>query len=105
MPRLLDVAKVIRSKNAKPFVLTIDLVFDSFDAYSQAAQAATLSAESIAGIYRVAPETVQVIPYPAARAIKITMRRWVPAGSFEDRDLHGAQQAVLLYDLEIGDAK
>jgi hypothetical protein len=102
VPKLRDVAKVIRSKNAKPFVLTFDVVFETDETYGLAVSAPSFTAESIANLYGVAPETVVVIPYPAARAIKVTMQRWVPAGSFEDRDLHGAQQAVLLFDLELG---
>ena len=102
MPKLRDLAKVIRSKNAKPFVLTFDIVFETDDAYYQAAEADGLSPTSLGALYSVAPETIRVIPYPAARAIKVTVERWVPAGSFEDRDLHGAQQAALLFDLELG---
>lgn len=105
MPKLRDLARIIRSKNAKPFVLTLDMLFATKEAYDQVAAAPELLPAAIAALYQMPPAAVRVIPYPAARAIKITMHRWVPAGSFDDRDLLGAQQAVPLFDLEISEPR
>lgn len=101
MPKLGDLAKVIRSKNAKPFYLTLDVLFDDAAKYERVASSGALTSESMGRLYQMEPSRIRVIPYPAARALKVTLERWVPAGSFYDRDLLGAQQAVLLFDVNI----
>jgi hypothetical protein len=53
MPRLKDVCRYVRSKNAGPFWVTVDLFFDSADNFAQYHADPAISAESIAGIYGV----------------------------------------------------
>jgi hypothetical protein len=101
MPSLAELAKVIRSKNAKPFVLTVDIMFEHDEAYDRVANSGAVSPTEVARRYGVAEATVQVFLYPAARAIKVTFPRADPAGSFADRDLIGAQQAVPLLTIDI----
>jgi hypothetical protein len=99
--RLDELARVIRSKNAGPFGLTIDVLFDGEAARVRAASAASLSPEAIAALYRVPTSDVEVIEHPASHAIKISLRRPTPAGALDDRDLYGAQQHVPLLSAEI----
>lgn len=103
MTRLVEIAKVIRSKNAKPFVLTIDILFADIDSYTRVVDSNALTAEAVATAYGVDTGSVQVIPYPAARAVKVTFPRPSVAGSFDDRDLLGAQQAIPLFEIDIPD--
>jgi hypothetical protein len=97
--RLRDAAKVIRSKNAGPTEITVDLMFNDAAGYARALEAPSLSAPVIAQRYGVA--SVDVIPYPAANAIKIVIPRTVIAGSPGDTDVYGAQQHRPLLDVEI----
>jgi hypothetical protein len=90
--RLSDLARVIRSKNAGPLELTLDLMFDDEAGFEAALGSPSLSAAALARLYGVAANTVRVIPYPAAHAIKIVLDRPVVAGSPGDRDVYGAQQ-------------
>ena len=101
MPRLVDAASVIRSKNAGPLTLSLDLMFRSDDAYSIAIASPALKPDRLAVLYGVAPEQIKVIPYPVARAIKIALPRRLVAGSPGDRDVYGAQQHAPLLDLEL----
>jgi hypothetical protein len=101
MPRLDEIAKFVRSKNAKPFVLTIDMFFNEHESYQRVVDSGAVNAQEIAARYHVPAELVEVHPYPAAHAIKVTFPRTDPAGSFLDRDLIGAQQATPLLSLEI----
>ena len=101
MTRLSDVASVIRSKNAGPLTLSVDVLFPSEALYRQALGSAALTPESIARAYGLAPDQVVVIPYAAARAIKIAMPRAVVAGSPGDRDVYGAQQHGPMLELEL----
>ena len=99
--RLQDVAKVIRSKNAGPMHLTFDLMFDDEAAYRRVLQSPALTPARIAEAYGVPAETVSIIPYPPALAIKIAMDRPVVAGDPGDRDVYGAQQHGPLLEIEL----
>jgi hypothetical protein len=92
---------VIRSKNAGPRKLTLDVMFASDEDYRRVAQSPALTRERIAVLYRVAPETVSIIPYPLGRAIKITLARAAMAGDPGDKDVYGAQQHAPLLGIEI----
>jgi hypothetical protein len=99
--KLVDFARIIRSKNAGPGLITIDLFFNCDEDYSAASTASGLSAEAVGKLYGVSANRVRVIPYPLARAIKITMDRLVTAGSPGDSDVYGAQQHALLLDVVV----
>jgi hypothetical protein len=101
MPRLDELAKVIRSKNAGPYQITFDLLFDDHERYVRAAQAPDLTPARVAARLGLAEQDVAVYHYPRARAVKITVPRAASAGSLEDGDLYGAQQHVWLYDIEV----
>ncbi|MEZ5854263.1 MAG: DUF4387 domain-containing protein [Hyphomicrobiaceae bacterium] len=97
--RLREAARVIRSKNAGPTQVTIDLMFDDKALYERALAAPSLKAAVIAQRYGVAE--AEVIPYPAASAIKIVLPRRTIAGSPGDTDVDGAQQHRPMLDVEI----
>ena len=99
--RLIDIAKVVRSKNAGPLNLTFDIMFESKEDYARGLASEDLRPPSIASIYGVSENTVIVTPYPAAFAIKITIPRHYPAGSPGDRDVYGAQQHIGLLEVKI----
>jgi hypothetical protein len=101
MARLEDIARVIRSKNAGPFCVTLDVLFGDEATYRRVERAGALTRERMAALYRRPLDTVEVFHHPAALAMKVSFGRWVPAGSVFDTDLYGAQQHVLLYDIEI----
>jgi hypothetical protein len=101
MPRLWEVAKLIRSKNAGPFELTFDVIFKDRASYERARDAKTLNAAWFAKTYRLAPEKVLVIEYDVANAIKITIPRPVISGDVDDTDVFGGQQYGPLVDLDV----
>ncbi|HQT78278.1 MAG: hypothetical protein B7Z80_14735 [Rhodospirillales bacterium 20-64-7] len=99
--KLSDIAQVIRSKNAGPRRLTLDIMLGSDADYQRVVQSPTLGRDHIAGLFRVAAEDVIIIPYPVGRAIKIVLARQVMAGDPGDRDIYGAQQHAPLLGIEI----
>jgi hypothetical protein len=101
MARLDQIARVIRSKNAGPFCLTLDVLFGDEASYRRVAAARVITREKMAALYRQPLENVQVYEHPLALAMKVSIVRPTPAGSVEDADLYGAQQHVLLYPLEV----
>ena len=100
--RLYDCAQTIRSKNAGPFTLTIDMMFEDRDAFDRAASSPALKAKRIAELYGVPPSTVRICPFERALAIKVTMPRPdASSGAPGDRDVYGSQQHFPLADVEV----
>lgn len=99
--KLVDIARVIRSKNAGPTTLTVDLMFNDSAGFDRAVQAPSLKPAAIALLYGLEPSQVEVIPYPPAVAMKIVMDRKVVAGDPGDRDVYGAQQHAPLLGLDV----
>ncbi len=98
---LQDVAQVIRSKNAGPRRLTLDIMFADDATYDRVAASGVLNASRIASLYDVAAQDVAVIPYKVGRAIKISLPRKITAGDPGDRDVYGAQQHGPLLGIEL----
>ena len=101
--RLQDVAKVIRSKNAGPFLLTIDLLFPSAALFEAVRDSGAITLDVISARYRIPHDDIRIIFYPPGRAIKITMPRRTVSGDIADTDVYGAQQHAPLLDIEIPD--
>jgi len=96
-----ELAQLIRTKNAGPFWLTIDVFFHDHADYSRVADAGVLTAPRIAEVYRVDANTVRLFQLPAINVIKASFPRPVTQGSFTDRDIHAGQQHVPLITLPV----
>jgi hypothetical protein len=91
-----ELAEQVRSKNAGPFWITLDVFFRNTQDYEFVTGSGILSPQAIGRLYRVDPGRVRYFELPALHVVKISFPRPVTAGSFEDRDLHGGQQHVPL---------
>jgi len=102
MTRLADLAKVIRSKNAGPFEITLDVIFPDKSSYERVRDSDVLTAERIAELYKLPREDVLIsMFFEPALAYKATLRRGWPQGSIAERDTFGAQQHAPLLTIEI----
>jgi len=101
MARIRDIARVCKSKNAGPFELTIDVVFDDAEMFRRVKQTGTLCPDLFARLYGVKAEHVLFTPYDAAFAFKATLPRLVPAGEFGDTDVYGCQQHAPLLEVDV----
>jgi hypothetical protein len=100
-PTVGDLGELIRSKNAGPFWLTVDIFCDEDDAFRRLARSPLTDPGAIAEIYSVPADQVRIFAISSLRAIKISFPRPVPQGSAGDRDMHGGQQYVSLLALEV----
>ncbi len=101
MPTLGDLAKLIRSKNAGPFELTFDIMFEDKENYERVKQSGRLSRELLAGLYGISVGDISLIEYDAANAIKVTIPRPCISGDIGDGDVFGGQQYGPLVEIEI----
>ena len=101
MRQLKDIASLIRSKNAGPFVLTFDIMFSSDEDYEIVARSGALSREMFAALYRQPVEKVRLFACSNARAFKFSIPRPMTQGDLGDGDMHGGQQSSPLMYVEI----
>ena len=99
--RLYELAKLVRSKNAGPFTLTIDVMFDDRATYERVRDSGALTAEVVARRYQLPIEHVQFFTHDAALALKISFPRTIVSGSRGDTDVYGGQFHSPLVDIEI----
>lgn len=100
MVKLGDVAKVVRSKNAGPFLVTIDVLIEDRGCFEAASR--LLTREFVASLYSIDPsEVLDVKRVDSIHAIKIVLRRRIPAGEPGDRDVYGAQQHAPILGVEL----
>ena len=90
---LKDVSNVIRSKNAGPYELTLDVLLKDDEVFNKLREADIINKDTIAQLYRIPVEDVlSIVYFPNARAIKATIVRPLPSGAMGERDVYGAQQ-------------
>jgi hypothetical protein len=90
----------VRSKNAGPFWVTIDIFCGSPDVFETVR--ARLRTEAVAQLFQQPTQLVKRFEIPDLAVIKLSFPRPVVQGSRTDRDMHGAQWAILLAEMEIG---
>ena len=96
------IAKVIRSKNAGPFEITFDIMFDDVVAYERVKRSGVIEPIRIAAAYHIPPADILVCkPFDAALAFKVTIRRQVSSSDIMDTDVHGCQQHVPLTGITV----
>ena len=57
--RLSELAAMVRSKNAGPFVLTFDILFSDCESYERVKRSGALNVEIFARLYKTAPSQVR----------------------------------------------
>jgi hypothetical protein len=89
--RLYDAAAIIRSKNAGPFAVTIDLFFADAANYRQARSSALLTPAGVAAAYGVDESTVKGVWWDdRIQAAKVSLQRWSSSSDPFCSDLFGA---------------
>ncbi|MDQ7069211.1 MAG: DUF4387 family protein [Rhodobacterales bacterium] len=99
MHRLGGIVEKIRSKNAGPFWLTIDIFCGSDAAFETVSKA--LKTGQVADVFCAQRDSIKRFDIPDLCVIKFSLPRPTVQGSPQDRDMHGASYGALLADLEI----
>lgn len=99
--KLYDKARVIRSKNAGPFTLTIDLIFARESDFNQVLESPAFCRENIAALYRADAAKIAIHPFRKILAVKVSMPRPLGSGCPGDCDVYGSQQHFPLANMEI----
>ncbi|PIC00553.1 DUF4387 domain-containing protein [Caulobacter sp. X] len=101
MVKLHEVCRQVRSKNAGPFWVTVDLFFDGPENYARYRDAFGLSADVVAKAFGADPALVKRFAVDYLSVVKISYPRKAPQGGAVERDMHSGQQYVRLLDTEL----
>jgi hypothetical protein len=99
MAELGSLVSKVRSKNAGPFWLTVDVFCD--DAATFERVRAGLQDAAVAQLFGVEQQLLKRFDIPSLNVIKFSVPRPVVQGTRADRDMHGAGWGCLLEEMEI----
>lgn len=96
-----ETAYYVRSKNAGPFWVTLDIFCGEKDVFDTLSASQNVSKEKVAQVYGVHPDEVKIFYIPNLNVIKISYPRVKPQGQKYERDMHAGQQYVQIAELEV----
>ena len=99
MPKIADIAMKVRSKNAGPFWLTVDIFCDSSETFAKVSEG--LDTARVAAAFGANTQDMKRFDIADLNVVKISLPRPVIQGSREDRDMHGAGFGNLIAEMEI----
>ena len=99
MPKVSDIVQKVRSKNAGPFWLTVDIFCGTPEAYAQITS--TLSTDRIATVFQTTHDQIKRFDIADLNVVKFSLPRPTIQGARDDRDMHGAGWAPLVAELDI----
>lgn len=98
MTRLGDLVEKVRSKNAGPFWMTVDIFCGTPKAF---AQVSALDTGRIAALFQTDAAQIRRFDIADLNVVKFSFPRPQVQGSIHDRDMHGAAFGALLAELEL----
>ena len=99
MAKVQDVVFKVRSKNAGPFWVTVDVFCGGEAAFARISE--QLSSETVARLFKQPVTSIKRFVIADLQVVKFSLPRPVVQGDRFDRDMHGAQWAVLLAEFEL----
>ena len=94
MDKLGSIVKNIRSKNAGPVWITIDIF--CLDAESLKVILKKINIDLISTLFKTNKRKIKIFKIDNLNVIKISFPRTIVQGHMNDRDMHGAQYSLLL---------
>ncbi|MBB3860681.1 hypothetical protein GGQ88_001950 [Novosphingobium hassiacum] len=101
MAKLGEIARYVRSKNAGPFWVTIDIFCPDPESFQRISEAPELTARAIAALYGISENGIHRFRVPSLHVLKISFPRPTAQGSPGDADSHAGQLFVPLLSVEI----
>lgn len=99
MSKLVDLVPKVRSKNAGPFWLTVDVFCGAPEVYARVSGG--LETAQVAKAFQTDPAVIKRFDMPDLNVVKFSLPRPEIQGTIFDRDMHGASFAQILGEMEI----
>ena len=92
----------MRSKNAGPFEITLDIVFKTKEDFEAVKKSGVITKELVSELYNVPTQTIITFGFfDLVNAVKITLPRPRAQGGIGETDMHAAQQHVPLQEIRV----
>lgn len=101
MSTVKDIARYVRSKNAGPFWVTIEIFCETQEAYDQIKSSPNLTPKKVAELYQADENQMKVFYIDNLLIIKFSFPRPMPQGHKYENDMHAGQQYIFLADTEV----
>ena len=101
MATVKDFARYVRSKNAGPFWVTLEIFCDDDASYQIIKRSPNISKAKLAELYHADVERMKSFYMDNIRIIKFSFPRPNPSGHKYENDMHAGQQYIRLADLEL----
>ena len=102
MTLLCEVADIIRSKNAGPYRITLDVLFGDRGMYDMVRNSGAITRRTVAKAYGIDESGISsIFEVDMAQAFKITLYRPIAQGACGEGDMYGCQQHVPLLNLAV----
>lgn len=104
--KLSEISKILRSKNAGPFLTTIDIFCENNEHYEAIKKSGVLNKTEVSKVFKIPNKDVLgVYFYDEVKGIKITIVKpgHVVSGDIKCADTLGMQQYIPLRDISIPD--
>ena len=99
---LREIAKVVRSKNAGPFEITLDIIFKNRADFDAVKESGVITRELISELYNVPTQSIITFGFfDLVNAVKITLPRPRAQGGIGETDMHAAQQHAPLQEIRV----
>ena len=98
MSTLGEKVKKIRSKNAGPFWITVDVFCGDKTVYKDVSN--KLKNSNVSSLFMISEQDLNRFEIDNLNVIKFSFPRKTIQGDIFDRDMHGAQLAVLLSEMK-----
>ena len=99
MPDIRSLAEKVRSKNAGPFWITIDIFCGSDDVYERISNG--LDTAAVAARLDVPSQTLKRFDIGDLNVVKVSIPRPQIQGDRTDRDMHGAALANIVAEMSV----
>ena len=101
MPQVQDIAMEVRSKNAGPFWVTLEIFCKDDESYRIIKNSPNVTKEKVADIYMVDSAKTKVFYCDNIFVVKFSFPRSRPSGHKYENDMHTGQQYIRLAELEV----
>jgi len=101
MAKVQDIAMEVRSKNAGPFWVTIEIFCKDDTSYQIIKNSPNVTKEKVASLYMVDPEKSKWFYCDSIFVVKFSFPRPKPSGHKYENDMHTGQQYIRLAELEV----
>ena len=99
MAKVGEIVESIRSKNAGPFWLTIDIFCSNNLSFIKLCN--DLSTQEVSNVFNLTTDQIQRYEILDLNVIKFSLPRPSVQGAYDDRDMHGAIWAELIHEIEL----